>query len=104
MARPHGGEPVAVEAADPGGDGLGVPSSDLVSGCRVAGPIRNGQQRSSTLNLRGGSAGRAAQAGQGDPLVRGEWAQRVFSVARHGTPRGTRITPSLYQSPQQLTH
>src|SRR5215207_4666013 len=29
MARPHSGEPVAVEAADPGGDGLGVPSSDL---------------------------------------------------------------------------
>src|SRR5215213_7847587 len=29
MPRPHGGEPVAVEAADPGGDGLRVPSSDL---------------------------------------------------------------------------
>src|SRR3954467_192254 len=33
MAGPHGGEPVAVEAADPGGDRLVVPSSDLV-GCR----------------------------------------------------------------------
>src|SRR4029453_5392197 len=32
MARPHGGEPLAVEAADPGGDGLVVPSSDLVGG------------------------------------------------------------------------
>src|SRR3954451_22759926 len=30
MAGPHGGEPVAVEAADPGGDRLVVPSSDLV--------------------------------------------------------------------------
>src|SRR3954462_12134282 len=36
MAGPHSGEPLAVEAADPGGDGLIVPSSDLVSGCRVA--------------------------------------------------------------------
>src|SRR5215217_3535585 len=46
MPRPHGGEPVAVEAADPGGDGLVVPSSDLVSGSRVARAIRNGQERS----------------------------------------------------------
>src|SRR3954469_1776574 len=30
MPRPHSGEPLAVEAADPGGDGLIVPSSDLV--------------------------------------------------------------------------
>src|SRR4051812_28607269 len=87
VSRPHGGEPVAVEAADPGGDGLRVPSSDLVSGCRVAGPIRNGQQRSSTLNLRGGRAGGAAQAGQGDPLVGGKRAQGVCLVARHGIPR-----------------
>src|SRR6185295_20374004 len=36
MAGPHGGEPVAVEAADPGGDGLVVPSSDLVCSSRVA--------------------------------------------------------------------
>src|SRR3954453_3149627 len=36
MAGPHGGEPVAVEPADPGGDRLIVPSSDLVSGSRVA--------------------------------------------------------------------
>jgi hypothetical protein len=35
MAGPHGGEPVAVEAADPGGDGLGVPSPDQVGGRRV---------------------------------------------------------------------
>src|SRR5215211_4123301 len=87
MARPHGGEPLAVEAADPGRDRLGVPSSDLVSGCRVAGPVRNGQQRSSTLNLRDGRAGRAAQAGQGDPLVGGKRAQGVCLVARHGIPR-----------------
>ena len=30
VTRLHGREPVAVEAADPGRDGLGVPSSDLV--------------------------------------------------------------------------
>src|SRR5215210_1463109 len=63
MARPHRGEPVAVEAANPGGDGLIVPSSDLVGRCRVAGAIRNGQKRSGALHLRGGSAERAAQAG-----------------------------------------
>src|SRR4051812_35113510 len=56
MARPHGREPVTVEAANPGGDGLGVPSSDLVSRRRVAGPISNGQQGSSAVNLGGGSA------------------------------------------------
>src|SRR6185436_4921825 len=42
MAGPHGREPLAVEAADPGGNRLGVPSSDLVGGRRVAGPVRNG--------------------------------------------------------------
>src|SRR6185295_18128262 len=41
MARPHGREPVAVEAADPGGNRLGVPPSVIVDGRRVAGPIRN---------------------------------------------------------------
>src|SRR3954451_4985054 len=64
MPRPHGHEPVAVEAADPGGDRLIVPSSDLVSGGRVTGAIRNGQQGAGTLALRGGGAERAAQAGQ----------------------------------------
>src|SRR3954470_24215657 len=98
VTRLHGSEPVAVEAADPGGDGLIVPSSDLVSGGCVTGPLSNGQERSSALDLRGGSTGRTAQAGQGDPFVRSEWAQRVFAVARHGTPRSTRIIPSLYQS------
>src|SRR3954471_22387266 len=104
MARLHGREPVAVEVADPGGDRLIVPSSDLVGGSRVARAIRNGQQHSSALDLRGGSTERAAQAGQGDPFVRSEWAQRVFAVARHGTPQSTRITPSLYQSSRQMTH
>src|SRR3954462_4639630 len=42
MARPHGGEPVAVEAAHPGGDRLIVPSSDLVGGRRIARAISNG--------------------------------------------------------------
>src|SRR5215207_3953185 len=50
MARPHGGESLVVEAADPGRDGLVVPSSDLVCGSRVAGPIRNGQERSGALD------------------------------------------------------
>src|SRR3954452_16377764 len=104
VTRLHGREPVAVEAADPGGDRLIVPSSDLVSGGCVTGPLSNGQERSSALDLRGGSTGRTAQAGQGDPFVRSEWAQRVFAVARHGTPRSTRIIPSLYQSSRQMTH
>src|SRR3954449_12231458 len=104
VTRLHGSEPVAVEAADPGGDRLIVPSSDLVSGGCVTGPLSNGQERSSALDLRGGSTGRTAQAGQGDPFVRSEWAQRVFAVARHGTPRSTRIIPSLYQSSRQMTH
>src|SRR3954467_3980424 len=104
MAGPHGGEPVAVEAADPGGDGLLVPSSDLVGGSRVAGPISNGQQRSSTLDLCGGGAERAAQAGQLLALVRRKRAKGIFAVARHGTPRSTRITAPLYQFPWQTTH
>src|SRR3954449_762298 len=81
MAGPHRGEPLAVEAADPGGDGLIVPSSDLVSGCRVAGPIRNGQERSGALDVRGGGAERAAQAGQLLALLRRERAKGVFPVA-----------------------
>src|SRR4051812_15528783 len=104
MAGPRGGEPVAVEAADPGGDRLVVPSSDLVGCGRVARAISNGQQGSGALDLRGGRAVRAAQAGQGDPLVRGKWAERVFPVARHRTPRSTRIASPLYQNSQQVTH
>ena len=104
MARPHGGEPVAVEAADPGGEGLGVPSSDLVGGNRVARAICNGQERSGALDLRGGSAERAAQAGPLLAFIRRERAKGIFLVARHGTPRSTKITPPLYQSPQQMTH
>src|SRR3954464_15666352 len=104
MAGPHGGEPVAVEAADPGGDRLGVPSSDLVGGSRVARAIRNGQQRSGALDLRGGGAERAAQAGQLLALIRSERAKGIFPVARHGTPRGTRIASPPYQIPRQATH
>src|SRR5215204_5011691 len=104
MARPHSGEPVAVEAADPGRDGLIVPSSDLVGGRRVACAIRNGQKSAGALDLRGGGAGRAAQAGQLLALIRRERAKRICLVARHGTPRGTRITAPLYHFPQQTTH
>src|SRR3954471_707678 len=81
MPRPHGGEPLAVEAADPGGDGLIVPSSDLVGRCRVAGPLSNGQERSGALHLCGGSAERAAQAGQLLAFIRRERAKGIFPVA-----------------------
>src|SRR3954470_2230632 len=104
MPRPHGREPVAVEAADPGRNGLGVPSSDPVSGSRVARPIRNGQQGAGTLDLCGGGAERAAQAGQLLALIRGEGAKGICPVARHGTPRGTRIASPRYQIPRQSTH
>src|SRR3954468_5614493 len=104
MAGPHGREPVAVEAADPGGDRLIVPSSDLVCSSRVARAIRNGQQRSGALDLRGGGAERAAQAGQLLALIRSERAKGILLVARHGTPRGTRIASPPYQIPRQATH
>src|SRR3954463_6976036 len=104
MARPHGGEPLAVEAADPGGDRLVVPSSDLVCGSRVARAIRNGQERSGALDLRGGGAERAAQAGQLLALIRSERAKGIFPVARHGTPRGSRIASPRYQISWQTTH
>src|SRR3954464_8128446 len=104
MPRPHGGEPVAVEAADPGRDGLIVPSSDLGGRCRVAGPLSNGPERSGALHLRGGSAERAAQAGQRLAFIRRERAKGILPVARHGTPRGTRITAPRYQFPRQTTH
>src|SRR4051794_33875970 len=104
MAGPHGGEPVAIEAADPGGDRLVVPSSDLVGGSRVARAISNGQQHSGALDLRGGGAERAAQAGQLLALIRSERAKGIFPVARHGTPRGTRIASPPYQIPRQSTH
>src|SRR5215218_3877177 len=81
MPRPHRGEPVAVEAADPGREGLGVPSADLVRRRRVAGPIRNRQQGAGALDLRGGRAERAAQAGQLLAFIRRERAKGIFPVA-----------------------
>src|SRR4051812_9059315 len=104
MTGPHGGEPLAVEATDPGRDRLVVSSSDLVGRRRVARAIRNGQERSGALDLRGGGAERAAQAGQLLALIRRERAKGIFPVARHGTPRGTRIAPPRYQIPRQSTH
>src|SRR5215210_2036631 len=56
MPRPHSGEPLAVEVTDPGGDGLGVPSSDLVGCRRGTGTLSDGQERSGALDLRGRSA------------------------------------------------
>src|SRR5690349_18381184 len=102
MAGPHGREPVAVEAADPGGDGLVVPSSALVGGRRVARAIRNGQERSGALDVRGGGAERAAQAGQLLALLHRERAQGIFLVARHGTPRG-RGSPHHYTTAHYTT-
>ena len=61
------------------------------------------KQRSGALDLRGGGAERAAQAGQLLALIRRERAKGILPVARHGTPRGTRITAPLYQIPQQTT-
>src|SRR3954463_6824869 len=46
VTRPHGREPVTVEATDPGRDRLGVPSSDLVGCRRVGCAISDGQQGS----------------------------------------------------------
>jgi len=64
--------------------------------------MSDGPQGSGALDLRGRSAERAAQAGQGDPLVRGEGTQRIFPVARQGTPRSTRIASPLYQTSHQV--
>src|SRR3954465_15518831 len=97
MAGPHRGEPVAVEAAHPGRDGLVVPSSDLVGGRRVARAIRNGQERSGALDVRGGGAERAAEAGQLLALLRRERAKVIFPLARHGTPSTLFITATLFQ-------
>jgi hypothetical protein len=44
-----------------------------------AGAVGNGQQGSGAVDLRGGSAGRAAQAGQRDPIVSGERVQGDLS-------------------------
>src|SRR3954466_8870479 len=104
MAGPHGGEPVAVEAADPGGDRLGVPSSDLAGGSRVARATSNGQEGAGALDVRGGGAERAAQAGQLLALIRSERAKGIFPVARHGTPQSTRAASLSYQIPRQMTH
>src|SRR3954466_9973700 len=111
MAGPHGGEPVAVEAADPGGDRLGVPSSDLVGGSRVARAIRNGQERSGALDLRGGGAERAAQAGQLLALIRSErakgscWWRDMGHLGARGSPHhhtrshGNRPTRRAFRTP-----
>src|SRR5215218_8141488 len=53
VTRLHSRQPVAVEAADPSREGLGVPSSDLVGCRRVTGPLSYGQERSGALALRG---------------------------------------------------
>src|SRR3954452_19719643 len=104
VSRPHGREPVTVEATDPGGDRLGVPSSDLVGRRRVGCAISDVQQGSGAFDLGGGRAERAAQAGQLLALIRRERAKGILLVARHGTPRGTRIASPRYQIPRQSTH
>ena len=104
MVRAHCSKPLAVEAADPGREGFGVAASDQMRRGGVAGSISNRQQGTGAVDLSGGSSLRAAQTGQLLVLVRGEWAQGIFPVARHGTPRSTRITEPLYQFPRQTTH
>jgi hypothetical protein len=104
MVRVHGGKPFPVEAADPGRDRLVVAASDQLGGSGVTGPIGNRQQGAGTVDLGGWSTGRAAQAGELFALLRGERAQGIFVVARHGTPRSTRIITPLYQIRWQTTH
>src|SRR3712207_165608 len=104
MVRAHGGQPFAVEAADPGRERLVVAASDPMGGGGVAGSIGNRQQGAGTVDLGGGSPVRAAQAGELLALLRGERAQGIFAVARHRTPRNTRISTPLYQIRWQMTH
>src|SRR5215203_5184777 len=101
MVGPHGRQSLTVEAADPGRDGLVMPASDPMRRGGVAGSISNRQQGTGAVNLGGGSRLRAAQTGQLLVLVRGEGAQGIFPVARHGTPRIPRITTPLYHVPRQ---
>src|SRR3954462_5166443 len=88
-----------LERSTPSETAIRWPTTELLPS-----PISNGQQNSGALDLRGGSAERTAQAGQLLALIRGERAQGVFLVARHGTPRVTRITSSLYQISRKVTH
>ncbi len=104
MVRAHGGKPFPVEAADPGRDRLVVAASDPMGGGGVAGSIGHRQQGAGTVDLGGGSPVRAAQAGELLALLRGERAQGIFAVARHRTPRNTRISRPLYQIRWQMTH
>src|SRR4051812_50069792 len=99
MAGPHGRKPVAVEAADPGGDRLIVPSSDLVCGRRVTCPISNGQKRSGALDRCGGGAEREAQAGELLALIPPGGGKGGFLVGRPGAPRGPRDASPPNQNP-----
>src|SRR3954465_8474587 len=65
---------------------------------------KSARERSGALDLRGGGAERAAQAGQLLALIRSERAKGIFPVARHGTPRGSRIASPRYQISWQTTH
>jgi hypothetical protein len=74
MVRMHGGQALAVEAADPGRDGLVVAAPDEMGGGGVAGALANRQQGAGAVNLGGGGTLRAAQAGKLCALVDGERA------------------------------
>src|SRR3954469_10891688 len=95
-------------AAAPGRwrDGTGSGSWSCRCGCIRAAGGRVGRAAAMThrgdearpetvLDLRGGGAERAAQAGQLLALIRSERAKGIFLAARHGTPRGTRIASPL---------
>jgi hypothetical protein len=81
-----------------------MPASDQMRRGGVAGSISNRQQGTGAVDLGSGSSLRAAQTGQLLVLVRGEWAQGIFPVARYGAPRIPRITTPLYHVPRQMTH
>jgi hypothetical protein len=104
MMRAHSSQSLTVEAADPGRDRLVVAAPDEMGGGGVAGPIGNRQQGAGPIDFSGGGALGATEAGELCALLRGERAQGIFLVARHGAPRSTRITTPLYQIRRQTTH
>ena len=80
MVRAHGGQPLAVEAADPGGNGLIVAAPDQTSRGGVAGAISNRQQSTGAVDFSRGGTLRTTEAGEFCALVCGERAQGIFLV------------------------
>ena len=95
-----------VELSNKGAQVLGfvVAASDQMGGGSVTGAIGNRQQGTGAVDFCGGGTLRTAQAGELFTLLRRERSQGIFAVARHGTPRDTRITTRLFQIRRQTTH